>query len=377
MTRAKTRSRLIDPHPEEHVRRSGCLSGRVLWSGQLRSGGLGKVGGGEDEDDPFLEEDLPDEYKKANLNTITLLQWVSLILIIALLIVTLTISDLKHRHWWELQLWKWEVVVLVLICGRLVSGWGIQIIVFFIERNFVLRKKLLYFVYGVRKAVQNCLWLGLVLIAWESLLDKRVEKYTRKLRYVTRLLVCLLVGFILWLIKTLIIKVLASSFHVSTYFDRIQETLFSQFVIETLSGPPQVELEDERKMAAEICTLQDSGATLPFELRAAAFPLTKSGRIRSPNTAKSMRFSPSCVLSTRVDDGITIDYLHRLNPKNVSAWKMKRLIKIVRNGVLTTLREQIDNTTHEDESVHLIRSENEARAAARKIFQNVARPGTK
>ncbi|KAK4759840.1 hypothetical protein SAY87_022971 [Trapa incisa] len=377
ITRAKTRSRLIDPPPEEPLRKSGHLSGTVLLSGQMRSGCVSKAGVGDEEDDLFLEEDLPDEYKKANLNTITLLQLLSLILIIAILIATLSIHQLKHRRWWELHLWKWEVIVLVLICGRLLSGWGIRIIVFFIERNFVLRKKVLYFVYGLRKVVQNCLWLGLVLIAWELLLDPRVEKYTRKLRYVTRVLVCLLVGFILWLIKTLIIKVLASSFHVSTYFDRIQETLFSQFVIETLSGPPLVELEEEKKMAAEIRSLQDSGATVPVELRAAAFPPTKSGRLKSLNTIKSMRFSNTRTPSINMDDGITLDYIQRLNPKNVSAWKMKRLIKIVRNGALTTLREQIDSTTCDDESVHLIRSENEAKAAARKIFQNVARPGAK
>ncbi|KAK4798267.1 hypothetical protein SAY86_030593 [Trapa natans] len=377
IARAKTRSRLIDPKPEETIRKSGPMSGRVMWSDQMKSGALGKVGGGDEEEDPFFEEDLPDDYTKANLDTITLLQWISLVLIIALLIVTLSINHLKHKHWWELHLWKWEVVVLVLICGRLLSGWGIKIIVFFIERNFVLRKKLLYFVYGLRKAVQNCLWLGLVLIAWKLLLDKRVEKYTRKLRYVTRLLVCLLVGFILWLIKTLIIKVLASSFHVSTYFDRIQEALFSQFVIETLAGPPLIEQEEERNMAAEINTLQESGATVPIDLRSTAFPPTKSGRLWNTNTAKSRRLSPSQAPSTKVDDGITMDYLQRLNTKNVSAWKMKRLINIVRNGVLTTLGEQINNTTHDDESVHLIRSENEAKAAARKIFQNVAKPGAK
>ncbi|XP_031382974.1 mechanosensitive ion channel protein 6-like [Punica granatum] len=380
--KAKTRSRLIDPQPEEYDRRSGQMSGRVLWSGQFRSGGLGKPGGGdEDEDDLFLEEDMPEEYKKAKFNTLTLLQWVSLILIIALLIVTLAVPTLKRRHIWKLQLWKWEVVILVLICGRLVSGWGIKLIVFFIERNFVLRKKLLYFVYGVRKAVQNCLWLGLVVIAWESLLDKKVEKETndRKLRYVTRVLLCLMVGFILWLIKTLIIKVLASSFHVSTYFDRIQESLFSQFVIETLSGLPQVEIEEDRKMAAEIHTLQESGATVPLEFRAAGFPPTKSGRMRSPSVTKSVRHSPSCTPSRRVDDidGIQINHIHKLNQKNVSAWKMKRLMKIVRHGVLSTLGEQINNTTDEDESAHLIRSENEAKAAARKIFQNVAKPRAK
>lgn len=183
----------------------------------------------------------------------------------------------------DLKLWKWEVMVLVLICGRLVSGWGIRLIVFFIERNFVLRKRLLYFVYGVKKPVQNCLWLGLVLITWYNLFDSKVERETKSaiLSYITKILVCLLIGTIVWLVKTLMIKVLASSFHVSTYFDRIQESLFYQYVIETLSGPALLEIqmhddEEERKTATEVNKLQNAGAVSPPDLR---YAFAKSGKV--------------------------------------------------------------------------------------------------
>nr|KYP69210.1 putative mscS family protein At1g78610 family [Cajanus cajan] len=326
LLKAKTRSRLIDPPEDQPDRKSG----RVLKSGQLLSGFLGKKGD-DDDDDPFLEEDLPDEYKKTHFSIWTLLEWLSLILIIGLLITTLCVPFLRNKDLWQLRLWKWEVMVLVLICGRLVSDWVIRIAVFCIERNFLLRKRVLYFVYGVRKAVQNCVWLGLVLIAWHLLFDKRVQRETHSdfLEYVTKVLVCFLVGTLVWLLKTLVVKVLASSFHVSTYFDRIQESLFNQFVIETLSGPP-----------------------------------VKSGKFSRP-------------LSKRSDDGnvITIDNLHKLNPNNVSAWNMKRLINMVRHGSLSTLDEQILDNANDDENATMIRSENEAKAAAKKIFQNVARRG--
>ncbi|XP_030461426.1 mechanosensitive ion channel protein 6-like [Syzygium oleosum] len=380
LLRTKTRSRLMDP-PEEPNRRSG----RIRRSGQVRSGMLGRAGD-EEEDDFFLEDDLPEKFKKAQFGAITLLQWVSLVLITGALVCTLAIPASKRRELWNLKLWKWEVTVLVLICGRLVSGWMIRLVVFFIERNFLLRKRVLYFVYGVRKAVQNCLWLGLVLIAWHALFDKKVERETNSdsLRYVTKVLVCFLVGTLLWLVKTLIIKVLASSFHVSTYFDRIQESLFNQYVIETLSGPPVIEIrrteEEEESIVAELQTFQKAGMTVPLDLRAAAFP-TKSGMAvgsgglqRSPQV-KNMKLSRG--LPGKGEGGITIDHLHKLNPKNVSAWNMKRLIKIVRHGFHSTLDEQIQDTTHEDESATMIRSEIEAKAAARKIFRNVAKHGSK
>ncbi|KAK3422437.1 hypothetical protein EUGRSUZ_G02897 [Eucalyptus grandis] len=347
---------------------------------------LGRAGD-EDEDDIFLEEDLPEEFKKTQVGAMALLQLVSLVLIVGALVYTLAIPALKHKDLWKLKLWKWEVMVLVLICGRLVSGWMIRLVVFFIERNFLLRKRVLYFVYGLRKAVQNCLWLGLVLIAWHALFDKKVERETNsdRLRYVTKVLVCFLVGTLLWLIKTLIIKVLAWSFHVSTYFERIQKSLFNQYVIETLSGPPVIEIwrrqEEEEEIACDLQTLQKAEVTVRPDLRAAAFP-TESGMVvgsggglqRSPRE-KNTKLSPG--LSGNSEGGITMEHLQKMNPKNVSAWNMKRLINVVRHGFHSTLDEQIQDSSQEDESATMITSENEAKAAARKIFRNVAKPNSK
>ncbi|XP_023642638.1 mechanosensitive ion channel protein 8 isoform X2 [Capsella rubella] len=367
ISRVKTRSRLQDPPREEETPFSGWRSG------QLKSGLLGDI---DEEDDPLAEEDVPDEYKSGKLDAITLLQWLSLVAIIAALACSLSIRSWKKVRVWNLHLWKWEVFLLVLICGRLVSGWGIRIVVFFIERNFLLRKRVLYFVYGVRRAVQNCLWLGLVLLAWHFLFDKKVQRETKSkfLPYVTKILVCFLLSTILWLIKTLVVKVLASSFHVSTYFDRIQEALFNQYVIETLSGPPMIEMsrieEEEEKAQDEIFKMQNAGANLPPDLCAAAFPPAKSGRVMNP------KLSP-IIPKTTSDNGISMEHLHRMNHKNISAWNMKRLMKIVRNVSLTTLDEQMLESAYEDESTRQIRSEKEAKAAARKIFKNVAQRGAK
>ncbi|XP_010918162.1 mechanosensitive ion channel protein 6-like [Elaeis guineensis] len=397
--RAKTRSRLMDPPPpsaiafaadddkkSERFPRSG-----VLRSGILKSGILGKSQPAYDEDDedPFVDEDIPDEFKRAKVDFLTILQWVSLILIVAALACSLSIPVLERQTVWSLHLWKWELLVFVLICGRLVSGWFIRIVVFFIERNFTLRKRVLYFVYGVRKAVQNCLWLGLVLISWHYMFDKNVERETKSktLPYVTKVFFCLLVACVFRLIKTLLVKVLASSFHVSTYFDRIQESVFNQYVIETLSGPPLVELQnaqyEEDRMMAEVQKLQNAGVTIPSDLQAAALP-SKSGRglmQRSMQMGKSIKLSRPVSRKDAVrqqeEEGFKIDQLHKLNQKNVSAWKMKRLMRIVRRGTLTTLDEQAARERGMDEAAMQIRSEYEAKAAAKNIFTNVARPGAK
>ncbi|CAO2817594.1 unnamed protein product [Amaranthus hypochondriacus] len=392
LMRMKTKSRFQDP-PEEDNRRSGRVN---------RSGLMGKSEEIE-EDDPF-EEDLPEEFKKGKLNFFTILQWLSLVLIVAALICSLVIKDLSNKAIWDMQLWKWEVMGLVLICGGLVSGWLIRLVVFFIERNFLLRKRVLYFVYGLRSSVQKFLWLGWVLLAWILILDKKVEKETQSkvLPYVTKILICFMVATLMWLIKTLLLKVLAMNFHVSAFFDRIQDALFDQYVIETLSGPPYLEIqriqEEEERVASEVQKLQNAGVYIPPDLRANCFPnegktvgsarSNMSAFQRSPWVGKSPRSSvigksPRAPSNSRREEkeeedvGISIDHLHRWNQKNVSAWNMKRLMNIVRKGVLSTLDEQFDPRMEEDDSALQIRSEKEAKAAAKRIFTNVASPGSK
>ncbi|KAK6115125.1 hypothetical protein DH2020_007394 [Rehmannia glutinosa] len=379
LLRTKSKSRLLDP-PEEYNLRSQT---QKIAKSQL----LGKGASEIDEDDPFLEDDLPEDYKRMKFSAFSVLQLLSLILIVAALVCSLTIDMLKKRTIFELALWKWELMVLVLISGRLVSGWVIRIAVFSIERNCLLRKRVLYFVYGLRNAVQNCIWLALVLIAWHFIFDKKVETVTdgKILPYVTKIWVCLLVGTLIWLLKTLLVKVLASSFHVSTFFDRIQESLFNQYVIETLSGPPLVEIqqehEEEEKVMIEVQKFQKAGVTIPADLKANMF--LKSGRIigtprmsRESTDARTPVFSR--VLSKKEEENrITIDHLHRLNQKNISAWNMKRMMNIARNGVLSTLDEKIQGATGGDEAMVHITTENQAKCAAKKIFENVAMPGSK
>ena len=405
LLRVKTRSRLMDPPPQwqtapapapasapaaspafdEDRKSSGVRtptkSGRLfsrLMSGN-KSGPIGGKSGpmDEEEDDPFVDEDIPDDFKRGKLDALTVLQWLGLFLIIAALACSLSIKILSTKKVLGLHLWKWELLVFVLICGRLVSGWVIRIAVFGVERNFLLRKRVLYFVYGVRSAVQNALWLGLVLASWHFLFDKNVQQETNSpvLPYVTKILFCLLVATLIRLVKTLLLKVLASSFHVSTYFDRIQEALFNQYVIETLSGPPLV---DENHVLEEVHELQRAGATIPKELRDAVPTKHVSGQRNIQLSGVMPKGEGSKQLSKEKGEGISIDALHKLNQKNISAWNMKRLMRIVRFGTLTTMDEQIQQATGQgDESATQIRSEYEAKIAAKKIFHNVAKPGSK
>nr|CAB3504840.1 unnamed protein product [Digitaria exilis] len=68
-----------------------------------------------------------------------------LVLFLALLIVSRLVPQLKGQMLWGLEIWKWCVMVTAVFSGHLLSHWIVTLIVFVVERNFLLRTKVLYF----------------------------------------------------------------------------------------------------------------------------------------------------------------------------------------------------------------------------------------
>ncbi|GLT44297.1 hypothetical protein SLA2020_182030 [Shorea laevis] len=331
----------------------------------------------EDEENALSKEDLLEnmeeqdslskEYvlKDLKKEKRVLFEWLGFILIIVALICSFTLSYLRELKPWEIGLWKWLVLALVVISGRLLSVWIFKIVIFSFERNLLFGRRVSFFVYDARKKVQNCFWLGLVSIAWLYLFDEKIAEVTRSraLGIVSKLLASLLVCKTLWLATLVSVNVLASNFYTSTYFKRILDSIFSQYIMEALSGPPLTEIqkkEEEERNAEEDRNVQNVGATIPTALRGA-----------SPFLSGKQPFKKG----HKKHQGITIELLHRLTPENVSAWNMQRLMNMVRHGALSTL-EQIQDNNARVEPIE-IRSEFEAEVVAEKIFRNVAEPGSR
>ncbi|KAF8401064.1 hypothetical protein HHK36_014367 [Tetracentron sinense] len=278
-------------------------------------------------------------------------EWIVFLCIMGCLIASLTVHKMQKSMIWGLEIWKWCVLVMVIFCGRLFTGWFIHFSVFLIERNFLLRKKVLYFVYGLKKSVQVCIWLGLVLLTWALLFNhgvKRSADTTKILNYVSRALASFLLGAVIWLLKTLLLKILASSFHVNRFFDRIQESLFHQYVLQTLSGPPLMELAE-------------------------GIGSTKSSAQLSLRNMKKGKGGEE-------QEVIDVGKLHKMKQEKVSAWTMKGLIHVIRSSGLSTISNTLDESVDDEggeQKDKEITSEWEAKAAAIQIFRNVAKPGCK
>ncbi|TVT99378.1 hypothetical protein EJB05_55266, partial [Eragrostis curvula] len=273
------------------------------------------------------------------------LELAALVLFLAVLVVSLAARPLKGRVVWGLEIWKWCVTVIAVFSGHLVSRWLVTLLVFLLERNFLLRRtKVLYFVFGLKRSFHVVLWLAFVLIAWSQLFDRkdvgRPPKTARILNYISRFVATLLIGSVIWLTKTCLMKLIASTFHRKTFFDRIQESVFHQYVLQMLSGPPVMERET-------------------------------SGLVSLSRTKEEKRVP---------DQVIDVVKLRGMSHEKVSAWTMKGLITVIRSSRLSTISNTIErfNDGYEIEQKDTeISSEWEAKAAAFAIFKNVARPGYK
>ncbi|XP_024980652.1 mechanosensitive ion channel protein 10-like isoform X1 [Cynara cardunculus var. scolymus] len=283
-----------------------------------------------------------------------LLEFSLLLCITIVLILSRTVDKMTSWEIWRLLLWRWCVLVLAIFCGRLCSEWFTDAIVFLIERKFLLKKKVLYFVYSLQKSVRVFIWLGLILLTWGLLINHGVQRTrdtTKVLNYITRGIASTLVGAGAWILKTLFVKILASSFHVTVFFDRIQESIFHQYVLQTLSGPPL--MEDSENMSGSHSTTRQ----LSF----------KSGTKNGGEKKK--------------EKVINVQKLKKMKREKVSAWTMRGLIKVIRKSGFSTLSDALDaseDAAEQDEQKDgTITSEWEAQNAGYTIFTNVAKHGHK
>ncbi|KAL4295670.1 hypothetical protein GQ457_12G021370 [Hibiscus cannabinus] len=190
-----------------------------------------------------IQKYKPRNKKKLNL---VVLELFIFLLLSGCLIASLTVDKLQNTRVWDLKTWKWCVLVMVTFSGMSIARWFVGLVVFLIETNFLARKKLLCFVQGLKKSVQVFIWLASVLVTWLLLfLDVETRSKTTKkiLDNVTWVLVSILIGTILWFLKNSLFTMFASSFHKNKFFDRIQESIFHQYLLRALSGPPLMEID--------------------------------------------------------------------------------------------------------------------------------------
>ncbi|CAH9126589.1 unnamed protein product [Cuscuta epithymum] len=313
--------------------------------------------GYDEHEEIYKKVKVRDNLRLRKVKVRVLSEWSLLLCIVGCLVASVKVDKLRRWKLWDLEVWKWITLFMVTLNGLLVTKWFIHFIALLVELNFLLRKRVLYFVYSLKKSVRVCLWISLVLVTWLSLFasgNRRSRLANRVLDDITWTLVSLLIGACLWLLKTLLLKILASSFHVNAFFDRIQLSFFHQYILLTLSGNPVME-------SAEMLGRTNSNVSQ------LSFHRVKKGKDGKDNIRKEREV-------------IDINKLHQMKREKVSAWTMKMLVDVISNTGLSTISGSLDERTFGGEFEQRdieITNEEEAIAAAYHIFRNVAQPGSK
>jgi hypothetical protein len=351
----------------------GSLSGKGATLSELsiarQASGIQHQEEEEEEEDPFKDVDVNGHRSShGNWKLLTVLQWAVFLLLLGGSISTRVAKELKSKEIWGLELWKWFSMAMALFSGRLVSRWLIRALVLIMEKSFRVCKKLLYFVYALRKGVQNCLWLGLVLLAWKLMIEQHVRSASaagrRIVSIVTNLFECFVVGAFIWLGKLLVVKSLASSFYVDAFFVRIQDSVFHQHMLEALLGPPLRSL-----YASDIVPEDEENPSVKIS----CFGGRKAGPEASAAAAASIPPKPPGSSSSSNSSAFSSAGIHNLSRNDVSASMMSKLIEVVKHPGFQALLTTIDEEVNEIE----INSDQQARVAAKMIFKNVAQPDSR
>ena len=104
------------------------------------------------------------------------------------------------------------------------------------------------------------------------------QAHPKFLKKVFRFLIAIFVGATIWLLKILVVKVLASSFHVATFFDRMKESVFHHYILDALSGPP---VDDEDQVEETRLRRLKATRSMPARVRERK---QGRGRCRNPET---------------------------------------------------------------------------------------------
>ncbi|KAH9718261.1 Mechanosensitive ion channel protein [Citrus sinensis] len=292
-----------------------------------------------DEDEKEEKEEEEEEEEKEDQDIIVgkikevslMLELIMFVSIMWLLIASLTLKRLQNHVIWDLELWKWCLLALVILSGPLLSRCFISVIVFLIEKKFMLKHLVLYFVYGLRTSVSVFIWLTCVLLVWIFLFDDgygiKGSKETSKIfQHVTRTLASFVAGAAVWFVKTLSVKLISVSFQSKRFFHRIHEAIFHQHVLQVLSAAQE----------------------------------NKIKKLRTANTA--MQFISRISKRKKSKEKMTIE--------KISACISKGLFSSRNTDLKSSQSNEIDESNE-------IKSESEAKNLADKIIKNLETPQSK
>ncbi|GKV24787.1 hypothetical protein SLEP1_g34356 [Rubroshorea leprosula] len=198
----------------------------------------------------------------------------------------------KNHEIWGLELWKWCVLVLVIVGGRCIMKLMMDYFLMY------LIKKIFFLLRCKSSKVKR------------SKLDSNVQKFIMR-----SLATCVIGGF-LWVLKKLLVNILTPPFQAKRLFDRFRESLIDQYILEVFSLKDSS--VDEVVSVVNIWIKQNN---LP------AYECMTNGSVK------------------------VINWLKKIEPDEISAWAMKKLMELIGSTPLSSITQGLETLPEKENNM--------------------------
>eukprot|EP01135_Chromosphaera_perkinsii_P002281 Nk52_evm67s221 gene=Nk52_evmTU67s221 len=132
----------------------------------------------------------------------------------------------------------WCLMIAISLVGYCVAKAMVHLIVILVEQFYATNVNVIYYIFGIRRPLRWTFWSIITLIDYRFTLLIAYDAdflVSGKLEPVWALLICLVVTFIALTLKALAVKKMANGYHKKAYFERIQNSLHSEYALNQLS----------------------------------------------------------------------------------------------------------------------------------------------
>lgn len=150
------------------------------------------------------QSDGEEDYKFSLWNVVVA-GWFLLVAMILGFVLTLSIKSLCHKKVMGINLWRWELSVLMVMGSRIACKSLVRVILCVLHMCLWSYHRLLYVLYHVRYNARRCLISWLVVAAWEITLGElQIVLHSEPMVTTEKALIAIAIVISIWLVKSLL-----------------------------------------------------------------------------------------------------------------------------------------------------------------------------
>ncbi|KAK6282920.1 hypothetical protein POUND7_016745 [Theobroma cacao] len=195
-----------------------------------------KIEENKDQDTVIIDRLMEEELKQGKVRKLVIAQCLSCLVLLLSLPFSIWLPTWNQLSLSDLVIWKWNLFLLSLLSGKTIFRGMLNLVVLFMGWKFSKQKRLFYYIYGTRSAVENCLWVASMFVLCNIIFNQKLRRvHLETLFYINKVLSFLLVSSVVWIIKTIIFTYLAVSYNSHILSSRMRDLEFSEKMIQQIA----------------------------------------------------------------------------------------------------------------------------------------------